>query len=411
MRKVELLLCFLFLIVIRSAAQPGVLVPGFGTGGLVTSADNASFSKIAVQPSGKIIVSRPSPAGGQLLRYNADGSQDLNFGPNAKFTGGIVYVLYMQSRYYIEDMLVQSDGKIIVLGSDTKYSGTFIFRFNEDGSVDGKFGQGGRLAPDIAGFKNLRSITLETSGKIVVTGSYEYNANDRTSLLMAKFNADGTPDLGFNGSGIRIVVETDGKDYMGEMCRVDGSGAVTVLVKAGSDHYLRRYKQNGKIGPTFGTGGQMDFIPVSGFDVDAAGRIAYIRGATCYILNANGTNAASHNLPADASATEIMFLDDGKILLARSKKTSGRSNFWIERLNSNGTPDISFGQNGEVLTSFGIASSITALAIYNRRVYAAGFVDVPDQYQHGAIAVYDGSVVTEKEKIKRPIQLTKPKRF
>jgi uncharacterized delta-60 repeat protein len=334
----------------------------------------------------------------------------MSFGPDAKFTGGIVYVLYLQRRYNIDDMLVQSDGKIVVLATDTKASGsTSIFRFNEDGSVDGKFGNGGRLVPDIAGFKYLRSIDLEPSGKIVATGSYEFNANDRTSLLIARFNSDGTPDLSFNGSGIRIVLETDGRDYMGEICRGDGNSSVTVLVKAGTDYYLRRYKSNGKIDPTFGTGGQMNFFPISAFDVDANGKVAYLRGASCYILQANGTNAGSYNLPADASATEIMYQDDGRILLARLKKSSGKSNFWIQRLNPNGGIDPSFGQNGEVYTSFGLTSSITAITIYNRKIYAAGFVEVSGEYQHGAIAVYDGSGPANKVKPDKKIPVLKPK--
>jgi hypothetical protein len=153
----------------------------------------------------------------------------------------------------------------------------------------------------------------------------------------------------------------------------------------------------------------MNFFPISAFDVDANGKVAYLRGASCYILQANGTNAGSYNLPADASATEIMYQDDGRILLARLKKSSGKSNFWIQRLNPNGGIDPSFGQNGEVYTSFGLTSSITAITIYNRKIYAAGFVEVPGEYQHGAIAVYDGSGPANKVKPDKKIPVLKPK--
>src|SRR5690242_13889480 len=102
----NLLLCFLLLIVMRSAAQqPGSFINRFGTNGSIINAENGQFYSIGVQPSGAIIVSREGQYGGELLRYNADGSQDLNFG-GGRSMKGIAYLHFPQGNYKVNDMLV-----------------------------------------------------------------------------------------------------------------------------------------------------------------------------------------------------------------------------------------------------------------------------------------------------------------
>src|ERR1043166_1096413 len=109
----NLLSYFLFLTVIRSTAQqPGSFINRFGTNGSIINAEVGQFSSIGVQPSGSIIVSREGLRWGELLRYNADGSQDLNFG-GGRSQKGIAYLKIEQSIYKICDMLVQPDGKIL----------------------------------------------------------------------------------------------------------------------------------------------------------------------------------------------------------------------------------------------------------------------------------------------------------
>ena len=355
----SLLLLGLYLIVLKGLSQPGALIPAFGTGGLVTNAGGGVFNKIGIQPSGKIIVSRPNFVGGQLIRYNANGSLDANFGPNAQTSGGIVYVYYSPHNLIIVDFIIQSDGKIIVLGKNPFSNETNIFRLNEDGSVDAGFGESGRLIHAIVLGDEfiLNSVTLDPSEKIVVTGSYEFFEADPTSLLIARFNSDGTPDLAFNGGG--MVIDNidfelhEGGNHVGLICQVDGSSAITILAQAGVDYFFRRYQPDGNLDLTFGTDGQFNilhnggFIPtISSFDVDVNGRIAYLRGRTCFILNANGTNAAIHSPPQSVFFNEIMYQDDGKILLSGEDFFLG--NFWMERLNSNGGLDFAFGNTPKI---------------------------------------------------------------
>ena len=396
----NLLWLFLLLIVIRSAAQlkPGSFITRFGTNGSVINPENGQFYSIGVQPSGAIIVSREGPYGGELLRYNADGSQDLNFG-GGRSMKGIAYLHFPQGNYKVNDLLVQPDGKIVVLtGDKSNWSPNYIFRFNKDGIADGKFGGTGRVAPDIKGSTIIHGITLDASGKIIVTGTYQFQSQNKKSLLIAKFNADGTPDYSFNSTGIRIVLENDGKDYSGEMCRVDGNSSITVTVSREKDCFLRRYTSDGKMDPSFGVSGQIQLASSAVFDVDGTGKVAYADDKNLTLLNANGTSITRSSLPSLSTIKNVIFQRDGKILLVIRSNSSAPHGFWLEQLNANGSADYSFGKNGDMSTAFGPTASPDAAVVHDYQIYVAGYAEVPvvpnqpAVYFNGAIAVYQASV-------------------
>lgn len=117
----------------------GSLDESFGSGGTVTTdllalADHA-FG-VGIQSGGKIVavdVTGTSNANDDFARYNDNGSLDTTFGE-----GGRIHTDFLNSRDVARAMVIQSDGKFVVAGS---MSGNFaLARYNVDGSIDPSFG-------------------------------------------------------------------------------------------------------------------------------------------------------------------------------------------------------------------------------------------------------------------------------
>ena len=122
----------------------------------------------AVQPDGRIVVggyagysfslpSSPQRPDYALARYNADGSLDASFDGDGKTTsaancaGG--------TPCLTGDLALQADGKILLAGGQ-------VARYQTDGSLDAAFGRGGRAAPDLY----AHSVLVQPDGKIVTAG-------------------------------------------------------------------------------------------------------------------------------------------------------------------------------------------------------------------------------------------------
>ncbi len=139
---------------------------------------------VSILPDGKILVFGSGGAGTALARYNPDGSLDTTFGTAGKVSLAVPGYLFV----------VQADGKIVLVGGSGEID---ITRLNADGSLDTQFGDGGFVTtpfPDgMGGWPG--TIALQSDGKILVGGA------DGDNYFVARFNADGTLDSSFGGSG------------------------------------------------------------------------------------------------------------------------------------------------------------------------------------------------------------------
>jgi uncharacterized delta-60 repeat protein len=87
-----------------------------------------------------------------------------------------------------------------------------LARYNPDGSVDTTFGAGGSVVFTGSTFGSsvhFHSMTTQADGKILVTcGLPRYDTTIHASVddgLLLRLNADGTPDMTFNGTGWLIT--------------------------------------------------------------------------------------------------------------------------------------------------------------------------------------------------------------
>jgi uncharacterized delta-60 repeat protein len=310
----------------------GTLDPGFGTGGTVTTdfaLNSDAGSGVTVQPDGKIVVVGVASVGGTadfaLARYNPDGTLDTGFG-----TVGKVTTDFTSSTDAGLGVAVQPDGKIVVAGSTFPsptggLSDFALIRYEADGTLDAGFGTGGKVVTDFALSSDFGfNLILQPDGKIVVVGQ-AFSTTTGDDFALARYNPDGTLDMGF-GTGGKVTTDfTSGSFDRGFGIAVQPDGKIVV---AGStfpsptgglfDFALIRYEADGTLDAGFGTGGKVvtDFALSSDF---------------------------GFNLTLEP---------DGKIVVVGQAGVAGTVDFALARYNPDGTLDTGFGTEGKVTTDF-----------------------------------------------------------
>lgn len=129
-----------------------------------------------------------------LARYLSDGLPDPSFG-----SGGVV-----QNGTGFNELgalVLQPDGRPIVVGSGTQSGGTALIRFDPDGALDTTFGNRGVVeAPNTstAVTGSPKAALLQANGRLLVgvsAGGY----------ALIRYQSNGAVDASFNGSGILLL--------------------------------------------------------------------------------------------------------------------------------------------------------------------------------------------------------------
>ncbi len=206
-------------------------------------ADNVDILySLALQADGKIVAGGRGAIAGMngyvfaLARYNANGSLDTSFGTGGKTT---LRLGFPGGNEGASGLVIQSDGKI-VMGGDFLTGGNTsdfaVVRYNADGTLDSCFGNGGIVSTAIgSGNDFISALSLQSDGKIVVAG--DTSAGGGLSFALARYNADGSLDARFGGGGKVITnlgdnnysyttgvgIQSDGKIVAAGICSNGGS--------------------------------------------------------------------------------------------------------------------------------------------------------------------------------------------
>tara|TARA_R110000772_G_C13299750_1_gene438779 strand:- start:947 stop:2815 length:1869 start_codon:yes stop_codon:yes gene_type:complete len=333
-----------------------------------TGFDDYIYS-IAKQSDGKFIIVGAFEAfegstRNGIVRLNSDGTEDTSFNTNigTGFRNGTF-------RSFQYDVVVQSDGKILVGGNFDSLNGTArkrLVRLNSNGTVDTSFYT--NLGTSFSSLY-VRRMAIQSDGKIVVVGRFSYfNGNTRRYII--RLNSNGTEDTsfytnlgtGFTNAGLgmsTVAIQSDGKIIVG--------GSNTTF-NGNTRKYVVRLNSNGtedtsfytNLGTSFGGPGSYT-IRVDNIKIQSDGKILVggafdtFNGNTRKMLvrlNSNGTEDTSFytNLGSGFtySVNTITIQSDGKILVGGAFSTfNGYSgNKRLVRLNSNGTLDTAFQGNG-----------------------------------------------------------------
>ena len=312
----------------------GSLDTTFGNNGQVitpvtTSIQQGRIYGLIVEPDQKIVVSGEDGSNMEVARYNTDGSLDSTFG-----TGGIVTVPSIGANFSDgkgESLAVQADGKYVITGQSIslQFQDTWpLVRLNHDGSVDTSFGAAGLgigpTFPAIGGLADAWDVLVQPDQKIVVAG----DQSDGQQWDIVRYNSDGTLDSTFGTGGVatvsfsaigqtpfRIAQQADGKLLIAGTPFENGS-------ESQPGFELTRLNTDGSIDSTF-NGGQPIVIGIPG--------------------------------QANSLAFQVAVQGDGQILLGgivSAMAGSGLGNFAVQRYNTDGTLDTTFGNAGTAMTTF-----------------------------------------------------------
>ncbi|HYV93556.1 MAG TPA: T9SS type A sorting domain-containing protein [Chitinophagales bacterium] len=221
---------------------------------------NIAFD-LAIQPDGKIIAAGySSPVYDDdfaLIRLNSDGTLDNTFSGDGMLNADL------GGNEYGNALALQPDGKIIMVGNQLNNSSDVaVARFNADGTFDNTFGNGGIVITDVFGSDDEgTNVLVQDDGKILVIGD-AYNTTALIDLLLIRYNADGTPDNTFGGGdgiatsdvmnnayawGTAAVIQPDGK--------IVATGYRSPPNSFAYDFGTARFSADGILDPTFGTNG------------------------------------------------------------------------------------------------------------------------------------------------------------
>jgi uncharacterized delta-60 repeat protein len=252
----------------------GSLDPSFGGDGIVltdvSGVETERANAVTIDSLGRIVVAGSSWTDNYydftLARYNPDGSLDTSFGGD-----GVVTTTFQP--YLTDDVAnavaIDSQDRIVAGGSS---EGSFaLARYNPDGSLDLGFGGGdGKTTGKVAG--DVSSMVLEADDDIVLVG-------DRSGdQVVARFDASGNPDTGFGSEGV-VTTDLGGSDS-GDDVALDASGRIVVSGRSDADFGLARLMPDGTQDSGFGGDGVVTTEIVAGgfaearaLVIDSLGRI------------------------------------------------------------------------------------------------------------------------------------------
>lgn len=261
----------------------GSLDTGFGGTGKVITAIGSGDDRandVAVQSDGKIVVVGYTHNGSNLdialVRYNTDGSLDTSFG-----TGGKVTTAAGSGDDTANSMAIQPDGKIVVAAS---ISGQFgVVRYLGNGTLDSAFDADGQVVTDFASASlgSATEVALQSDGKILVSG-WGWNGSIETASFhaMARYNSDGSLDPGFSGDGMAVPGVFNSSSGMaiqsdGKILVGDGGNVGGGGQSIGGDPArIARFNANGTLDGSFAGGIVAAYVPGPGDATSWVGDIA-----------------------------------------------------------------------------------------------------------------------------------------
>ncbi len=364
------------------AQQPGTLDVSFDLDGKVTS-DFTANAELAytmkILNTGRILVAGQAKPGATfdvvLVAYTSSGKVDSTFGINGKtFTD-------LGNNELAMDMLIQTDGKILLVGYTTTANNSngkwMVSRYSSSGFPDSSFGTNGSVTLDFnpAMVERANAGALQADGKLLVIG---YSAMQGYNTTLARFTTTGSLDSSFGINGVLVYPLGPFEDYGSDIeIQTDGKYVIGGLRMYGGGYNfaLARLYPTGITDSTFGINGftETDF----GFNDDDAISAIYLHGNKITAVGSSGYNGdtdpaiarySSSGIPDSSFGingrlttpvgagyghlTSAIIQPDGKLLTTGYARNTLNDDFILLRYNADGTMDNTFNSSGLVTTAF-----------------------------------------------------------
>jgi uncharacterized delta-60 repeat protein len=340
---------------------------------------NQATNCVAVQSDQKILV------GGQfttfagvtvnrIVRLNSDGTRDTTFTTNTgtAFNGAP------------DDIAIQTDGKIVVVGTFTTFNGTTvnrIARLNTNGTLDTTF----TTNTGTAFSGGTSRVAIQSDGKILVSGTYA-TFNGVTVNNLVRLNTDGTRDTTFttslgtgfagspNGGTVGLAVQSDGKILVGGVFTSLNGIAINRFIRLNSDG-TRDTSFVTNIGTALSSGTTVDAIAVQPDNkIILVGFFPLFNGSTVngiIRLNSDGTTdtsfASQTGIGLNSTGRAVLVTPSSEIVVAGFfNKFNGITVSYFFKLNTNGARTFP-------PPKLGIDGAVTAIAVQSdEKIILAG---------------------------------------
>lgn len=316
----------------------GVLNPVFDIGsgpatGIVYTLTNDAVGSFYL---GGTFTAFDSQNQGRLAKIDGEGTHDIGY-----LTAGVGFD---NSVLKVISLL---DNKTMVFGNFTKFNGVSasrITRLREDGTVDMSFDSAG-----IGANNSIRSAALQTDAKIVFVGSFT-SYNGITTNRIARVLPNGAIDpafvmgLGFNNIVYSVAIQVDGKLVVG--------GNFTSYNGTASNRIIRLLPdgmRDSSFNPGLGADAIVESVIVQlDGKIILGGRFSTINGSSCnriVRLNSDGSIDSSFEIGVgfDKNVFSLALQADKKLIVGGTfLNFKGLSAKRLLRLNSDGSLDTSF---------------------------------------------------------------------
>jgi uncharacterized delta-60 repeat protein len=264
-------------------------------------------------------------------------------------------------------MAIQPDGKIVAVGYSLNLGEFALVRYTTSGALDTTFGTGGIVRSSFSAQADLRAVTLQADGKIVVGGYLRNVTSSRNEFALARYTSTGVLDPTFGGgdgvatmqigSGNSLIsglaIQSDGKIV------AVGEGAVT---SGRPDFVTVRYLSSGDLDSSFGIqavdflGNSFDYayavklqsdgkIVVAGYVNDPFTAIGVVRYQTNGTLDTSFDGDGRVVTQLSAAASSLVIQPDSKIVVGATG-----SDYNLVRYTTIGSLDTSFGGGTGIVT-------------------------------------------------------------
>ena len=240
-------------------------------------------------------------------------------------------------------MAVEADGEIVVAGTWSTapwVSSVAVACYNSNGSPDTTFGGSGTVTAIFnTGEGTASAVVVQADGKIVIAGDSNGGGGGRPQNFgLMRFNLDGSLDSSFGDGGQVITSFNNYERATGLALQADGKiVAVGQNADPGQSHFafaVARYNTDGSLDTSF-----------------------------------NGSGKVSTSFPGFAWSipTSVAVQPDGDIVVGgvvQNAQNGSDGHFAVARYDANGSLDAGFNGNGMVITSLAPnAGSINGVAV------------------------------------------------
>lgn len=233
--------------------------PNFATNGKYPMPGNLTWS-MAQNPGGEIYFSHntsvsSSPlnvTGTYLSKLTANGISDTNFGVNGS--------VQLPNNSYLNEVKIQSDGKLIVFGFINTES-VALSRFIPNGQSDPTFGTNGTvIIPSLVPDQNYASSGIIIQNDKILVHAIKYIQNVQHHHVIFRLNSDGSLDTTFGNNG---YTSTQGTPAGRTFVQMDNQSNIICFSSEGG--FIQKFDVNGQPLTSFGNNGAISFVDSNGY--------------------------------------------------------------------------------------------------------------------------------------------------